>query len=328
MGKMATTVNEETLLGLLALEKHGLVTIVNGNNVLSATTGCLDGFDIDETKTTSNSNDSAHDDDEEQRKLISFWTSTSSKIQFDEEGYVTFLDLGGKRLHRGFPCPVEDVFGNNYFQRLTTLNIAGTDLPLPDIMAILNHIQGSIQTLFVGGNGIGSNGGAKAVGEWISLNSARNLIKLDLRYNDIDNDGMTDLCDGIKKSSRRTIEYLYLEGNIIGDDGAKALSELLTTTETSLREIYMGANRIQASGAQHLTSAFKSMETNQVSKLYLEGNNIGEAGAAAFSAVLEESNGESSLKKLYVDNNNIGKEGSNRLAKALKSDTIIGDSLE
>ena len=55
------------------------------------------------------------------------------------------------------------------------------------------------------------------------------------------------------------------------------------------------------------------------------GNALGAQGISAFCTVLEELQGDTGLKHLYVDNNNIGKESSNRLAKALRSDTAIED---
>ena len=135
---------------------------------------------------------------------------------------------------------------------------------------------------------------------------------------------MEAICVGLKNSN---VKYLYVEGNQIGDDGAIALSELLKDENgaTSLCEIYLGANQVQSKGAAKVASSLRRNKV--VSKIYLEGNNIGLQGASAFSSVLEELNGNTGLKNLFVDNNNIGKEGSKRLAQALNSGTAIGESL-
>ena len=87
----------------------------------------------------------------------------------------------------------------------------------------------------------------------------------------------------------------------------------------------MGANKIKADGAKSLAETL--YKNKHLTKLYLEGNDIGLEGANYFSAVLECLQGDTALKHLFVDNNNIGKEGSKRLAKALNSGTAIGESL-
>jgi Ran GTPase-activating protein (RanGAP) involved in mRNA processing and transport len=248
-------------------------------------------------------------------RLCSSW---SKCLQFDADGNVTLIDLGGKRLYKGFPCSPE-VFAQ--FSRVVTLNLAGTDVPLKDIMAILEQVSPRIETLYVGGNGLGVDG-AKALGSW--LPSASKLVTLDLRYNDIGGNGMEALCVGLKDTD---VQYLYLEGNQLGDHGATALSKLLKDENgaTALREVFLGANQVQSKGAIEVASSLKHNKV--VSKIYLEGNNIGLQGAEAFSNILEELDGNTALKNLFVDNNNIGKEGSQRLANALNSETAIGGSL-
>ena len=100
-------------------------------------------------------------------------------LNFDDEGYVTLVDIGGKRLYKGLPCDPQ-VFSQ--FSKLQALNLGGTDLPLKDIMAILEQVSSRVHTIYLGGNGLGVDG-AKAIASW--LPSASNLITLDLRYNDI-----------------------------------------------------------------------------------------------------------------------------------------------
>ena len=113
----------------------------------------------------------------------------------------------------------------------------------------------------------------------------------------------------------------------MGDLGAIAIANLLKNEACQIRQVFMGSNQIQSKGAIELASSLYSNKL--VSKIYLEGNNIGLEGADAFSSVLEElgSGGNTGLKNLFVDNNNIGKDGSKRLARALNSETAIGESL-
>lgn len=257
--------------------------------------------------------------------LVSTWGRRHPNVQFgDKSNAVTVLDLGGKRLHKGFPCNPQDSVGA--FACLNTLNLAGTDLTLQDIMRILAlpNVVETVECLYLGGNCLGDDG-AKAIAAQF-LASARRLRKLDLRYNDIQVAGMQAICEALLESN---VEYLYLEGNQVGNDGAKALANLLEQQALSecnaLREVFLGANKIQADGAKFLAEILH--QNKYLSKLYLEGNDIGLQGANAFSTVLEALQGDTGLKHLFVDNNNIGKEGSKRLAKALKSGTAIGESM-
>jgi Ran GTPase-activating protein (RanGAP) involved in mRNA processing and transport len=282
----AVTVNKSCLAGLKTLEQHGLLL---GPSVVDNAENAVDDT------------------------LTSSWAS--ERLHFDTDGYLILLDLGGKRLYKGFPC----LDALALFSRLETLNIGGTDLSLWDIRLILNQIADKIQTLYLGGNGLGAVG-AKEIADW--LPTAQKLKKLDVRYNDIGPEGMAALCRGLEESPSIMIESLYVEGNQIGDEGATALSELLKKDVIKLKEVYLGSNQVKSQGAQQVASSLQTNKT--VSKIYLEGNDIGVAGADAFSSVLEELDGNTALKKLFVDNNSIGKAGSNRLAQALKSDTTIG----
>eukprot|EP00980_Cylindrotheca_fusiformis_P028781 scaffold22642_cov134-Cylindrotheca_fusiformis.AAC.36 len=247
--------------------------------------------------------------------LCSSWPSSS--VGFDADGCVTLLDFGGKRLYKGFPTSIESCFAS--LKHLKKLNLAGTDLPLNDTMSILSIVQDRLECLHIGGNGL-RHKGAQELGAW--LPSATKLNKLDVRYNDMGGDGITRLCHGLK--DHPSLVYFYAEGNQIDDAGVTAIANLLQGQSISIKELFLGSNQIQSDGAKELAASLRSNKI--LSKLYLEGNAIGLAGANYFSEVLEELAGDTSLKNLFVDNNNIGKEGSQRLAKALNSATAIGDS--
>jgi vesicle coat complex subunit len=97
------------------------------------------------------------------------------------------------------------------------------------------------------------------------------------------------------------LQYLYVEGNQIGDQGAIALSQLLLKTTKPILEIIMVLFRGSAK--------------------YFWGPTKNKVKAPP------ELDGNTALKNLFVDNNNIGKEGSKRLASALNSATAMGDGL-
>ena len=340
-------VNATCLDGLIILKEHNLVFLATPAYDIFADHTCGNGELVE------NVNDfDISEDSKETYSSIELVSSWSNKIRFDDDGYVTYLDLGGRRLYKGLPCDYS-VFGRDYFPRLTTLSLAGTDLPLKEILAILPYIESTIECFYLGGNGLGARGArAIAASGLFQGETQRKLIKLDLRYNDIGGSGMVAISNALmnktipsnnslddttkprNEQNVNIVQYLYLEGNNIGDDGCAALSELLlwqsqtkqgseSSSCVRIREVYLGANKIGPTGAECLASVLRVNKT--ISKMYLEGNAIGAQGATVFCQVLEELKGDTGLKHLYVDNNNIGKEISNRLARALRSDSVIQD---
>ena len=290
---------------------------------------------------------------EEEQHLCSTW---SSAIRFEEEEeapttdnttstapsafrVVTHLDFGGCRLRKGLPEGTLHIFEQHFANRLTSLNLGGTDLPLTETLAVL-EIFPKLQSLHVGANGLG-NDGAAALADWIA--TSQFLTTLDLRYNDIGPEGCEVLCTGLcqqkcflqqppstttkKNSNHKGVTKLYLEGNRLQDAGALAFAShyQLGNNDSPLEELFLGANQIGAEGAASLAHCLTTNKT--LSKLYLEGNRIQVEGADAFSNVLTECQGNTGLKHLFCDNNDIGKEGSKRLAAALNSGTAIGDAI-
>jgi hypothetical protein len=251
---------------------------------------------------------------------VSWLQKTAERVAFNDNGKVTTLNLGGMRLRKGLPCPPE-VFEN--FSALTSLNLGGTDLPIADIAAVLGFL-GAIESLHLSGNGLGDDG-ATQIATWLETTEPKQLIKLDLRYNDIGGTGMEALC--CRGLLHTNVAYWHMEGNNIGDAGCAALSKGLLLPDFKLQELFLGANQIGPDGAIHLAAALKNNNNSLLSKLYLEGNHIGHAGATAMAEALEELDGTTTLKNLFMDNNNIGKEGSERLAKALNSATAIPDTI-
>ena len=80
---MALLVNKDELEGLRTIREHGLV-------VFPPPAENVDG--------------KYNEEDNEDDGTCSFWCS-NGKVDFDVDGRVALLDLGGKRLHRGVPCP-------------------------------------------------------------------------------------------------------------------------------------------------------------------------------------------------------------------------------
>ena len=255
--------------------------------------------------------------------LAKKWAATSTKdssalnltpdtIQFDDNGNVIFLNLGGMRI-RSLP---PNAFAS--LDKLDTLNLGGTDLPLDQMKSVLCELV-NVDSVLLGGNSLGPTGAAM-VAEIIQMKPS--IRHLDMRFNDIGDEGMAVVADALARST--SIRFLYLEGNHITNVGCRALAKALLVN-SSIEELYLGANDVGPEGAASLAEVILTNTT--LNKLYVDGNQIGPKGAAAFSEALESMNGKATLKQLYVDNNNLGKEAAKRLAKALNSDTAIDDSL-
>lgn len=226
---------------------------------------------------------------------------------FDENGCITQLLLGRQRL-----VTVNFDLLLPLLKHLVRLDLAGTMAPVNVMAQVLDQCQDGLTHLYVGGNALGDNGFVQLV-----PHLPKTLCLLDVRYNDLGDKSAKALATFLQTS--RECEKVYLEGNLLGNDGAHHLSQT-----GCVRELYLGQNQIGAKGA---TSLAEGLGTGQLEKLYLEGNNIGPAGAISFCKALDELGTEKKLKKLYVDNNEIGKTESVKLGNALQSNTMIGDSV-
>lgn len=75
-----------------------------------------------------------------------------------------------------------------------------------------------------------------------------------------------------------TLALLDLGGNGIGDAGAQSLAVALASN-TSLRHLFLAANRITAAGARAITLALQRNQSSPLCELFLFGNHLGDAGA-------------------------------------------------
>jgi len=246
-----------------------------------------------------------------------FWEKIAT---FSAKGCLRTLSLGGSRLrhltdeHWGQPSLLEDV---------VTLDLANTDCTEVELLMILKYCSKNLKHLYLGGNGLRDSGIKALLAKADFLNQ---LVTLDLRYNDITSEGAHALGNFLQPQPNQSFQtkclcawnVLYLEGNQIGSDGAKAF-----VLYGNLTQIYLGQNDIGPEGAAGLAEALT--KSNQLKKISLEGNRIGNDGATALIEVLEKLDKEKTLEKLYVDNNGLTKEMSLRLGSAVNSATCIGD---
>lgn len=137
--------------------------------------------------------------------------------------------------------------------------------------------EGSLEELDFAGNYMGS-AGAKYLAT--KLSNCDKCVELDLRVNNIDDEGVKTLIKSIPKS----VKVLLLRNNAISDEGAKAIADFLESNTT-------------------------------ITICDLSDNDIGDEGAKALARMLGKN---TTLKDLDLFHNAIGDDGGKALAEALK----------
>jgi len=244
-----------------------------------------------------------------------FWKQIAT---FDPSGHISTLSLSANRLH---DLCLKGVFSSaGLLETARVLDLANTDLTAEDIAGILSHCSPTkLQQLHLGGNALGDEG-MRVLAQGVLPRLSLDMVAL--RYNDIGPGGAAVLSELILGGCSWNI--LYMEGNPLEDEGAKAMAKSLA----NLKEVYLGQTKIGIEGAKSLASEVLSSES-RLQKLFLEGNDLQDEGARAFWELLETKDpSKRKLERLYVDNNGIHKDNMLRLGKALNSITMVGVGLE
>lgn len=273
---------------------------------------------------------------------IEYWNSIQEILMLHDgdECHMKGLNLGGLMVRIKSMIPFMNALKSetgSIWRKLEILNLGGTDVLLEDLLQSLQSTENntdkmSIQKLYLSGCSISYQ--RNGIQNLTSiLQCCPNITTLDLRYNDLvkpnqseaDKESLSSLFRD--QLSHSNIEILHLEGNNINDDIVDAISDSLSNESCVLKELYLGSNKIEADGARKLALG---LECNRVlTKLYIEGNYIGDKGVEEFCMILEKStkSGDESciaLEKLWVENNGVGKEMMERLGQALQSESTIG----
>ncbi|MGW4880560.1 ribonuclease inhibitor [Streptomyces sp. NPDC004262] len=183
--------------------------------------------------------------------------------------------------------------------------LLGTDA-LGDEGAAAAAGSGAVETLYLGCNGI-TAGGACRIADWLRaspqavtgvwlkrnplgggggraaaelLESARSLRTLDLVQTGLDPAGAAVLADALlvaADAGRRT-ERLFVGGNPLGEDGARALAAVVAGGGTG--ELYVSAARLGDAGALLLADALDRAPYGRLARLSVASNGIGPVAAA------------------------------------------------
>lgn len=151
-------------------------------------------------------------------------------------------------------------------------------------------------------------------------------------------EGAAALAAALKENTNRGVRELHLDDNNLGDEGAAAIADALTTTRVftsvvqkgkphkvelvvnnRIWKLSMASNSIGDVGAAALADAIIEVNNTALQELWLYGNAISDDGAAAFGEAIKS--GQCWLTMLGLAKNEIGDDGATALAEALESNT-------
>ncbi len=187
----------------------------------------------------------------------------------------------------------------------------------------------SLSVLRLGYNNL-SDEGVTTLASGISTHAA--LTSLDLGFNSIGDKGCIALSSAILSTSRRggKLHTLYLAGNCIGEEGARALAQVLRCG-CGLKRIHLTRNCIGPDGVKELMEAIIDYEVRipregscssslhqknheGLTELFIGGTNMGHDGCVAVAKMIEET---TTLKVLSLANCELNDKESEILAAAI-----------
>ena len=222
------------------------------------------------------------------------------------------------------------------FLNLTDKSLGDKEARL--VVALLNNMEHSLESVYFNENDIGPEGaayiaellknnktiteldlennnlgdqGASALGKMLSTNES--LLKLDLTNTNIGDRGAQDI--GIGLSNNSTLEKLEIDENNIADAGATGLMKFHENNSSQLTILVLSGNGIGKSGTQAIA---KALSTNpQLRDLYLSKNKIDDGGSKILANALAKKN--TNLKLLDIDDNNMSEKGATEFCEIMKN---------
>ncbi|XP_032366282.1 NACHT, LRR and PYD domains-containing protein 12 [Etheostoma spectabile] len=146
---------------------------------------------------------------------------------------------------------------------------------------------------------------------FILLSSEEDLDVFDLKKFETSEEALLRLLPVVKASNKA-----LLSGCNLSERSCEALSSVLSSQSSSLRELDLSNNNLQDSGGKLISDGLKSPHCT-LETLRLSGCNLSERSWEALSSVL--SSQSSSLRELDLSNNNLQDSGGKLISDGLKS---------
>uniref|UniRef100_A0A671YYV1 B30.2/SPRY domain-containing protein n=1 Tax=Sparus aurata TaxID=8175 RepID=A0A671YYV1_SPAAU len=154
---------------------------------------------------------------------------------------------------------------------------------------------------------------------FILLSSEKDLDVFDLRKYSASEEALLRLLPVVKASKK-----VLLSDCNLSERSCEALSSVLSSQSSSLRELDLSNNNLQDSGVKHLSVGLKSPQC-KLETLRLSVCNLSERSCEALSLVL--SSQFSSVRELDLSNNNLQDSGVKLLSAELKSPHCVLETL-
>jgi len=265
---------------------------------------------------------------------ISGSTELSTALQTKTGGRLTHLDLSWNPEigDEGSEMIAQALTSEHCM--LTKLGLAGCNISDIGVTAIANNIKlsfeetetkksprvsprstgTSLTELSLYANNITSIG---AIAIAAALQSEHCLLKrLDLRVNEIQDDGANAILNVLRHAEQSKLQYLDLESNHLSDDTATAICAALRSANCKLTRLHLTNNQITDAGMKKICQGLCS-ETNSLTYLDLNKNLIGLNGMFELSKALSQD--DCRLTHLFVYSNkfNDTKEGEQETAVSM-----------
>ena len=228
-----------------------------------------------------------------------FKASNSRMIDLDLEDCSRFDDEILIKLADSLPLTLTDF---TLYSERSSVTVNGINACLGKILGCRQLVKLNLSANYI------NDDGAKQIADALK-DSLKSLQTLDLSENCISDDGAKQIADALKVNhSLKTLDLTY---NDIGDGGAEAIADALNVNN-SLEILRLFYNKIGDDGAKAIANALKA--NRSLVELRMSDNNIGDDGAKAIADALKDIR---SLKILDLDGNKIGYDGSKAIADAL-----------